>query len=774
MSNNSLEIVHEGWLIKSPPTKPIWRARWRRRWFVLRHSGELPGQYFLEYYTDRNCRKLKGKIDLDQCEQVDAGLKFENRKQKYQYLFDVRTPKRTFYLAAESEKDMNKWVDCVCHVCGLKAYSHEDEYYDFMPQAEDIHGSGGQPLTNHHNATSAETADLPTLTRTQSTTTPSVSLSGPYIPISECISGRPLNGNSLAGLKLNGGDTLPLPSSARHSNNVLHWGNSGRKDRLATAPHTLPRPCSSSSRGSPSHANVTAIPLDLPGEFYDMPRRLHPPNLDGIDQHHCGTPPLHSPATTTGGGTDGDSVSFAEEDEWSGSGIMPNGFVAQSMTAIHGAPNVNWNTYPRDSDSLHGNEQRERMVPDGSVDDMTLKFSRCYAKFSIADDGSERPKAPPRPPKPLHLTGAAAKHSYHNLDSVSPKYGPETGESVRSSDSEPSPGVIGHPEHTHSNSTNNLHTVAVSDETYDFPRSHQHGESTREPRHCYSNAAPGKFNDVFRYDFHHEEAKDLEEGVAVSEEPTSPRSESSSLASSTVIYSNLPSPLCGPTGPGALETGEGTSGPACSPPVVNRELKPGRKTSDSTSHDLSPGIFPVPPVVPPTVDRALKPHKKMPEAPLLESGSIKLSSPPACRSSDTHSLRKHRAAPSPTFAPPASAPSTLRTIRCQSTDSIPDDDKASFMRRFAEDEAVYFTRNHKNEFLPAIPSQKRFETIQYLDLDHPESSGLRQSVPKSPDRSQANEIVYKTVDFVKTEAFKRTKQEVEEKRKDYPAATHDL
>lgn len=44
--------------------------RWRKRWFALRHSGELPGQYFLEYYTDKRCRKLKGCIDLDQCEQV--------------------------------------------------------------------------------------------------------------------------------------------------------------------------------------------------------------------------------------------------------------------------------------------------------------------------------------------------------------------------------------------------------------------------------------------------------------------------------------------------------------------------------------------------------------------------------------------------------------------------------------------------------------------------------------------------------------------------------
>jgi hypothetical protein len=58
--------------------------------------------------------------------QVDAGLRFENRKQKYQHMFDVKTPKRVYYLAAESEEDMNKWVEYVCHVCGLKAYKDED------------------------------------------------------------------------------------------------------------------------------------------------------------------------------------------------------------------------------------------------------------------------------------------------------------------------------------------------------------------------------------------------------------------------------------------------------------------------------------------------------------------------------------------------------------------------------------------------------------------------------------------------------------------------
>lgn len=44
--------------------------KWRRRWFVLRPSGQVPQQYVLEYYTDQSYRKLKGTIDLDQCDQV--------------------------------------------------------------------------------------------------------------------------------------------------------------------------------------------------------------------------------------------------------------------------------------------------------------------------------------------------------------------------------------------------------------------------------------------------------------------------------------------------------------------------------------------------------------------------------------------------------------------------------------------------------------------------------------------------------------------------------
>lgn len=74
------------------------------------------------------CNMCTHIVNLNFSVQVDAGLKFENRKQKYQHMFDVRTPKRTYYLAAETEDEMNKWVDCVCQVCGLKAYNQEENH----------------------------------------------------------------------------------------------------------------------------------------------------------------------------------------------------------------------------------------------------------------------------------------------------------------------------------------------------------------------------------------------------------------------------------------------------------------------------------------------------------------------------------------------------------------------------------------------------------------------------------------------------------------------
>lgn len=57
---------------------------------------------------------------------VDSGLRFEDGKSKYHNMFDIKTPKRTYFLAAESEEDMNEWVSFVCHVCGLKPFTVDE------------------------------------------------------------------------------------------------------------------------------------------------------------------------------------------------------------------------------------------------------------------------------------------------------------------------------------------------------------------------------------------------------------------------------------------------------------------------------------------------------------------------------------------------------------------------------------------------------------------------------------------------------------------------
>ncbi|XP_035786070.1 protein daughter of sevenless-like isoform X2 [Anopheles albimanus] len=129
----SIAQLVERWTVErgEPSINSPCFERWRRRWFTLKQS-DVPGQFFLEYYTDRNCRKLKGTIDLDQCEQVDAGLRLDRQKEKYAHMFDVKTPTRTYYLAAETEDDMRGWVNCICQVCNLQETQSVDDrpYYN--------------------------------------------------------------------------------------------------------------------------------------------------------------------------------------------------------------------------------------------------------------------------------------------------------------------------------------------------------------------------------------------------------------------------------------------------------------------------------------------------------------------------------------------------------------------------------------------------------------------------------------------------------------------
>ncbi|KAL8207105.1 UNVERIFIED_CONTAM: GPI-anchor transamidase subunit gab1 [Gekko kuhli] len=83
---------------------------WKRRWFVLR-SGRLTGDPdVLEYYKNDHAKKPIRIIDLNLCQQVDAGLTFNKKEFENSYIFDINTIDRVFYLVADSEEEMNNFV----------------------------------------------------------------------------------------------------------------------------------------------------------------------------------------------------------------------------------------------------------------------------------------------------------------------------------------------------------------------------------------------------------------------------------------------------------------------------------------------------------------------------------------------------------------------------------------------------------------------------------------------------------------------------------------
>ncbi|XP_040592693.1 GRB2-associated-binding protein 2-like [Mesocricetus auratus] len=118
--SGSNEVVYAGWLKKSPPEKKLKCYAWKKRWFILR-SGRMNGDpYVLEYYKNKHSKKPLRIINLNLCEQVDTGLTFNKKELQGSFVFDIKTSERTFYLVAETEADMNKWVQSICQVCGFK------------------------------------------------------------------------------------------------------------------------------------------------------------------------------------------------------------------------------------------------------------------------------------------------------------------------------------------------------------------------------------------------------------------------------------------------------------------------------------------------------------------------------------------------------------------------------------------------------------------------------------------------------------------------------
>jgi hypothetical protein len=538
--------------------------------------------------------------------------------------------------------------------------------YDYVPPTEDE-----EPSTTSESLTNEQQDPVLGPATESPPVSPTSTISGPYIPISECISGK----------------SLSSPNGLEVFNNILRQGRYGitasaqygltktKGGQSTWQKHTLYSENQNEDSASLIGARETGavlqvrtpiLPVKRPSrpcdgtasvedaEFYDSPRKLHPPNLEL--RQVSGTPSLHSPTT------DGESA-FTDE-EW--------------FVATYHPPSVNWETFP-DGDNVRQTRpsySSAEVDMGGGGDIGSWSVVKRFGKLTVVDsvgsiphDGpigvhgrqlslptnlQHQPMAPPRPPKPIHLLLEAPSHNYLNLENVSAQ--PRHNRSVRktsvaslSSDTSKRTGIPVSPNDCVSASDGNEEPpsplspqpqcneiVGVSDEMYDFPRSHQYTNSPSSPlvgdcadsktlptvRHCYTNAAPSKVNgEVFRYDFHHNDSplSAPQEGLTSLEEPISPHSDgSSSLASSStaVIYSNLPSPLMNQ----GIQSGTdvGHSG-IPTPPAVNRGLKPGRKLSDSASM-VSNEPSPVSPAThltsghfPPSVDRKLKPQLKQAE-----------------------------------------------------------------------------------------------------------------------------------------------------------------
>ncbi|TRY73617.1 hypothetical protein TCAL_05829 [Tigriopus californicus] len=258
------QMLHYGWLIKSPPLEQtghrqpsFLKARWRRRWFVLQ-AGQFQGQYVLNYYTDESLRKLKGTICLDECEQVDVGLTVENGKQRYEHMFDIKTPQRIFYLAADTFEEMSNWAKIVCEACGLRATSED----------ENTEADAGFSIADL-NATHAPR----TVATGSSGPVSNPLISSPYIHISTCHSGglpkhlqthSSPGGNQIPSPPTNvsgsemGDDSVFFPSTGENHPPLSPNGLSDRLQNALLPPSRPPKPAHLLNRPIPN-ANPQAL-----------------------------------------------------------------------------------------------------------------------------------------------------------------------------------------------------------------------------------------------------------------------------------------------------------------------------------------------------------------------------------------------------------------------------------------------------------------------------------------------------------------------------------
>lgn len=162
----------------------------------------------LEYYKNEHSKKPLRIINLNLCEQVDAGLTFNKKELQDSFVFDIKTSERTFYLVAETEADMNKWVQSICQICG---FNQAEESTDSLrnlssashgPRSSPAEFSSSQHLLRERKSSAPSHSSQPTLFTFEppvsSHMQPTLSISAPqeYLYLHQCISRRTENARS--------------------------------------------------------------------------------------------------------------------------------------------------------------------------------------------------------------------------------------------------------------------------------------------------------------------------------------------------------------------------------------------------------------------------------------------------------------------------------------------------------------------------------------------------------------------------------------------------
>ncbi|KAM8881391.1 GRB2-associated-binding protein 1-like isoform 2-T2 [Synchiropus picturatus] len=286
--SGSGEVVCEGWLRKSPPEKKLRRYAWKRRWFVLR-SGRLSGEPdVLQYYKNPHSRRPIRTIDLNLCEQVDAGLSFTKKELENSFAFDLRTEERTWYLVAETEEDMNRWVSSICLLCGFNPT-------DDIPSRPPAHEMSSIPPASRISATAitgiSNSLPEPYNAVRVSQMESNGSMEDDYLWLSNCQSHIGPPKGSCTSLEVDSNSQHPRPSAASSSCSSSSSSPSLPPNAIALPPasssglRTVPWTVASSSAPRSQSLDASLTPdLQKPGSKF----RCHPsphPRKHSLDFH---------------------------------------------------------------------------------------------------------------------------------------------------------------------------------------------------------------------------------------------------------------------------------------------------------------------------------------------------------------------------------------------------------------------------------------------------------------------------------------------------------